>query len=228
MQTVERQQEPRQQDINIVLHWIGKLVFRALGWRIVGEIPGNPKFVAAMAPHTSNMDGFMLIMTSWVLRIRFDWMIKVEWTRGPIGAFLRYFGAIGIDRSASFDTVEQMVRKFNERDHLLLAIPPEGTRRHTNYWRTGFYWIAHQANVPILPVPVDYQKKTVDISAPLLQPTGDIEADMEVLWAYFEGVQGHYPENFSDRRLRPSAIRANQRMEEEGKTDSEQQQEEQT
>lgn len=193
-------------ELPVILRWIALVVMRILGWKVVGDPPPVPKAVIIAAPHTTNWDGFLVVMASWVVRVHMRWMVKVEWTRYPIiGPLVRATGAMGIDRSGSFNTVELAIKELNERDRLALLIPPEGTRRKTDHWKTGFYWIAHGAGVPLLPAKIDYHKKTLDISGELIHTTGDIDADMQVIWAAYDGVQAKHPEKESDKRLRQTA-----------------------
>lgn len=195
--------------VNIVLATLAKLIIRLMGWRIDGELPRVPKVVIIIAPHTANIDGIMLLLASWALRVRIHWMVKAEWTRRPvIGWLAKRTGALGIDRSAARGTVPTATAAINAAERYALIIPPEGTRRKTNHWKSGFYWIAHSAGVPILPAKVNYRDKIMDISPPLFMPTGDINADMTHIWAHYqEGAVGRFPEKTSDMRLRPSALR---------------------
>jgi 1-acyl-sn-glycerol-3-phosphate acyltransferase len=127
-----------------------------------------------------------------------------HWLLGPI---VKALGGVSIDRRASFNAVEQAVQKFKERDDIWLVVAPEGTRRKTDHWKTGFYWIAHDAGVPIMMATVDYESKVIHLIEPLLYPTGDLEADMEKIWAEYRIARGRHPERAGDMRLRPSARR---------------------
>ncbi len=199
-------------EVNIIPHLFARFYFWITGWKINGPPPPEPKIVAIAAPHTTNYDGFLINLVGWYARRKLHYMIKIEWTRGPMGWILRQLGAMGIDRSTSFNTVEQVTQMFDQSDQLVVAIPPEGTRRKTDHWRTGFYWIAHNAHVPILPCTVDYLKKEITINNPLFYTTGDIAADMEVLWSYYRDITGRYPERASELRLRPSALRPTEKQ----------------
>ena len=199
---------PRVRRGNIILHWIARIFFLVSGWRVKGTLPNERKLVAIGAPHTSNYDGLLMLMMSWLLYLRMDWMVKAElgehWLLGPIAKAL---GGVSIDRRASFNAVEQAVQKFKERDDIWLVVAPEGTRRKTDHWKTGFYWIAHDAGVPIMMATVDYESKVIHLIEPLLYPTGDLEADMEKIWAEYRIARGRHPERAGDMRLRPSARR---------------------
>jgi 1-acyl-sn-glycerol-3-phosphate acyltransferase len=194
----------REPDVNIVLHLLARLYFWLAGWQVIGHVPDLPKFIVAGGPHTSNMDGFHLILASWHLRVRLEWMVKIELTRGPLGWLVRALGGMPVDRSASSNTVDQIAEQIKQRERVVLVIAPEGTRKKLDHWKTGFYWIAHEAEVPLLLAVMDYSRKAIDVSAPLLYPSGDIESDMERIWGVYAGAGGRFPENVNDRRLRPS------------------------
>lgn len=198
--------------IHIIPHWIARFYFWLTGWQVAGDAPPIPKFVVLAAPHTSNYDGVMLVGASWIVRRKLEFMIKAEWTRGIVGPLIRALGGLGIDRSASRNVVGHCIEKFKERDELILVVPPEGTRKKTDHWKTGFYWIAVGAGVPILLARLDYAKKSVDLTAPLFYPTGDIEADMEKIWDYYRGATARFPEKVSDFAMRRSGLRMPREM----------------
>jgi len=192
---------------NILTHWFATLYLRLAGWKIVGHIPADKKLIITAGLHTANIDGWMMVMTAWSLRIHLKWMVKAEWTRGPIGALVRAAGGVGIDRKASYNTVEQIVDTFNEADELLLAVAPEGTRRKLDHWKTGFYWMAHGADVRIFMARLDYGRKTVFVDIPPLETTGDIEADMQIIFDAYSQIEGRYPEKVSEMRIRKTTQR---------------------
>lgn len=200
----------RPHEIGVIRHYFARFYFWLAGWQVVGDIPNDKKLVVLAIYHTSNWDGWNLVMTSWIVRTPIRWMVKIEWTRFPIiGWLVRGTGAIGIDRQASHDTVEWAVEQYRKMDSFVLAIPPEGTRKKTNHWRTGFYWIAHQAGVPIKIALLDYGRKQVNFSLPNFITTGDIETDMEIIWKDIResGIRGLHPERQGEMKLRPSAIK---------------------
>lgn len=200
----------RTPEIGAIRHRFARFYFWLAGWQVTGEIPSDKKVVVLAIYHTTNWDGWNMVMTSWVVKTPIRWMVKVEWTTNPfIGWLVRGTGGIGIDRKASHDTVEWAVEQYQKMDSLVLAIPPEGTRKKTSHWRTGFYWIAHQAGVPIKIALLDYSKKQVNFSVPNIITTGDIEADMDIIWTHIRdsGIRGLHPEKQGDMKLRPSAIK---------------------
>jgi 1-acyl-sn-glycerol-3-phosphate acyltransferase len=194
------------------------LVHDILRWRIYGEIPSAPKYVAIVAPHTSNWDFFILFMASRAIDLSFpNFAAKHTVFKGPIGWMLEKVGGIPIDRTQRHNIVQQLVDAYNSRDRMILGITPEGTRRKSEYWRSGFYHIAQGACVPLALIWMDYPTKIAGIM-PVPLPTGDVEADMAALRAFYSGCQGRHPELQSEARLRP----ADQRPADTGKGQSEQ------
>ena len=162
---------------------------RLSGWTLVGDWPGVPKAVVVAAPHTSNWDGINMLAAAAHYRVTLRFMGKKSLTEGPFGRIMLWLGCVPIDRSASHDVVRAMAQTFAASDRLILAIPPEGTRSRTNAWKTGFYHIAVQAGVPIIPVVMDYGTKTVRVTD-LFHPTGDYEADIGAIQAPYRGATG--------------------------------------
>ena len=113
--------------------------------------------------------------------------------RRPYKGFFKWLGAIPIDRSRSKNVVAQTIQKFNQNKTMILTIAPEGTRSRVKKWKTGFYHIAHGANVPIALGFLDYQRKVGGIG-PVIYPTGNIEADMQSIRVFYDGVTGKFPE----------------------------------
>lgn len=195
------------------LGWLGRLYFRLTGWRIEGEIPNEPKLVIIAAPHTSNWDGLNLVMTSWSIRVNCRWMVKKEFLRVPIiGWLIRLTGGLPINRQASHNAVKAAVDAFAEKENLVLIVAPEGTRSKLDHWKTGFYFIAQQANVPLLAARMDYERKVISFVIP--EPiVGDLEQDIEVIWdLYRPPIRGLYPEKQNDFRLRPRDIKRGEKV----------------
>ncbi|CAM2070494.1 Lysophospholipid acyltransferase family protein [Sulfidibacter corallicola] len=183
---------------------IGKTYMKLLGFKAVGEIPTEAKVITLAVPHTTNWDLPNMLFYCFSTDQRISFMMKASVFRWPFGGFFRAMGGIPIDRSKKNDTVAQMVKAFEESDYLNVVIPPEGTRGRRDYWKTGFYYIALEANIPIVLGFLDYARKEVGYG-PVLHPTGDIEKDFEKIAAYYKerGVQGKYPKNQSEIRPRP-------------------------
>jgi len=173
-------------------------LYRLVGWRVEGEAPSTNKLVIIAAPHTSNWDLPIMLGVALHYRIKIHWMGKDTLFKPPFGWFMRWLGGISIDRSKASNTVDQMIGIFNAADSLAVAIPPEGTRSKTRYWKTGFYNIAHGAGVPIALGFLDYERKVGGIGKTLIT-SGDYDADLKIIKAFYAGVTGKYKDQYSDR-----------------------------
>lgn len=176
---------------------------RLAGWRFDGEPPALKKYVILAVPHTSNWDGLLLVGLAQTLGLPLSWMIKDTWFKGPMAPILRAVGAVAIDRKRSRNIVEAMVAEFARRDELVLAIPPEGTRKRSEYWKSGFYHIALGANVPVVPGYLDYGRKRGGLGEPITM-TGDVRADMDKIRAFYAArdITARVPADFGPIRLR--------------------------
>jgi 1-acyl-sn-glycerol-3-phosphate acyltransferase len=157
------------------------------GWRFEGEKPPEKKYVALAWPHTSNWDGLLLVALTQSIGLSMSWMIKNDWVKGPMGIALKKVGAVAIDRSGAHNVVQEMIDAFAKDDELVLVIPPEGTRRRSETWRSGFYHIARGANVPVVPGYLDYGRKRAGLG-PAIHLTGDVKADMDKIRAFYATV----------------------------------------
>ncbi len=166
-----------------------------MGWRFEGAPPNLPKLIVIVAPHTSNWDFVVAMAAALALDLRVHWLGKHTIFRRPFGAILRRLGGIPVDRSARQGVVAQVVEAFRAHDRFVLGLSPEGTRKKVARWRTGFYNIARAANVPILAVALDFERKRIVIG-PLFKATGDLEGDVEKMRAFFAPIKGKRPELF--------------------------------
>jgi 1-acyl-sn-glycerol-3-phosphate acyltransferase len=180
---------------NRASRFLGRTVLRAMGWRVVGEFPNVPKLVAIVAPHTSNWDFVVGIVTVIALGLDFHFLGKDTLFKPPLGWFVRFMGGIPVDRKAAGGVVDSVVARMAAADRLFLALSPEGTRRKVERWKTGFHRIALGASAPIWPVGLDYAQKAV-VLMPLFTPTDDAEADLRALQALFSPGMARYPEMF--------------------------------
>jgi len=169
---------------NAVAEALGHAVFRLMDWRIEGQLPPFDKFVVIGAHHTSNWDFVLFIAAKFILRLNARWFGKHSIFRWPFGALMRYWGGIPIRRHLKLNTVEQAIEAFAEHRQFILVLSPEGTRRKVERWKSGFYHIACGAGVPIVPAALDFQHRRIVIGAPL-QPTGNEEADLRQLLAFY-------------------------------------------
>lgn len=169
---------------NAISRFLAYATLRLMGWRLAGSVPNLPKIVLIGAPHTSNMDGVIGLLTLAALGLDAGTMIKDSAFKGAMGVVLRWFGAVPVNRKSAKGVVEQSIDAFNSRDQFLLLIAPEGTRSGTPKWKRGFYYVASAARVPVLPAACNYQSKIITFGPPL-HPSGDFEADFAQLLAFY-------------------------------------------
>ena len=178
----------------LILVKIAKALLRFSGWQIVGEIPDLRKAIYIVAPHTSNWDAFWLLAAKIVLHLEARFLAKHTLFWWPLGAVLNWLGAIPVDRSRGAGVVDQLVELFNTSDRLNLALAPEGTRKWTQYWKSGFYRIAVEADVPIVLCFIDYGSKKMGIGG-VFRPTGDREKDLRYLRDFYMPLTPRRPRN---------------------------------
>ncbi len=159
-------------------------MYRARGWRALGQVPEPRRFILIAAPHTSNWDFVNFLGLTADLGLRAHFMGKLSLFKWPLGGFMKQMGGVPVDRRGGGNVVEQMVAEFARRAEFMLTVAPEGTRGKTTKWRTGFYQIALAAKVPMVVGFMDYGTKTGGLG-PLIWPSGDFRADMlKVLEVY--------------------------------------------
>jgi 1-acyl-sn-glycerol-3-phosphate acyltransferase len=192
--------------ISPLLRGLAFSFLKVFGWRLEGRLPDVDKLVVIAAPHTSNWDLPVLLSLAFALRAKACWLGKHSLFRRPFGFFFRWMGGIPVYRSASQNMVAQSVEMFRNSKKLILTIPPEGTRSKVSHWKTGFYYIALGAGTPIAMAFIDYKRKASGVG-PTLYPTGNIEADMEVIRNFYATVTAKYPDKASLPALAPNQYR---------------------
>jgi 1-acyl-sn-glycerol-3-phosphate acyltransferase len=177
--------------ITPLLRAIARSLFRWLGWRIDGVIPPDLKQAVVIgAPHTSNWDLPYALMAAFSLDRKLHWLGKAQIFRFPFGGLMRWMGGIPVDRSRSNNLVDAAVRCFSDtRPPLLLLVPPEGTRKEVERWKTGFYYIALGADVPVVMAYMDHSTRLCGVNR-VFRPTGDLESDMTAIRAYYAPIRG--------------------------------------
>ncbi len=188
--------------MNIFASWL----LKKWGWRCEGTLPdlNHLKVVVISAPHTSMYDYIVGRLFYFANGIDARVMIKKELFFFPLGWILRRIGAFPVNRGKSTGIIDQIVENFSTSSSLVLTITPEGTRKKTKHWKRGFYQIAMQAGVPILPSYFDYRRKVIGIG-PMFYPTGNYENDLFVLQKFYVGVTARHPQQFY---LPPEVINA--------------------
>ncbi len=173
---------------------IAAFIFNILGWKILGNIPPElKKYVIIGAPHTSNWDFPIGRLYFYVFKIPVRFFIKKEWFFFPMNLLLHYLGGIPVNRGKNSNLTEQIVKSFEKHEKLAMLVTPEATRKYNPEWKKGFYYIALRANVPIVLGFVDYSTKSLGIG-PILNPSGDIDADMKFILDFYRTKKGKYPD----------------------------------
>ena len=177
--------------VNSQQRGLSHAILRCTGWKVEGSLPAHAaKSVLIAAPHTSNWDLPYTLMIAFALRLRVYWMGKQSLFRAPFGGLMRWLGGIPVNRGQAGNLVAMSAQAMRDADGpMQLIIPPEGTRGKTRHWKTGFYFIAHQAGVPIVLAFVDYGRKVGGLG-PVFEPTGDLEQDMVRIKAFYAPIQG--------------------------------------
>lgn len=182
---------------NVFLRWIMIGLMRLTGWRFTGaDFPDIRKFVLIVAPHTSNWDFPLGMMAMYALGIRGTFLGKDTLFKFPLGLLMRFLGGFPVDRSARSDVVTQTVELVERSERVIIVLSPEGTRKLTPRWRSGFYWIALKSGIPILPIAFDFSRKAIHV-LPLFEPTGDQERDIDALRALFRPEMAFDPAKYA-------------------------------
>ena len=180
------------------MQWLAKLIYsKILGWQVVGNMSLSKttikKAVIIAAPHTSWHDFYISVLLRSVLNIKTNFIGKKELFVFPIGWILRQLGGAPINRHTKESKVITIANLFKETEEFRMALAPEGTRKKVDKWRTGFYYIAKEAKVPIIMFTLDFENKQNKISEPFY-PTDNMDADFEYMRSFFKGVKGKVPE----------------------------------
>ena len=183
--------------VNTALRAFSVAFMKLAGWKVEGSLPLNgQKGVLIAAPHTSNWDLPYTLMTAFILGLNVYWMGKAEIFKPPFRGLMMWLGGIPVERDQANNLVAASIDAINAADGpLQLIVPPEGTRSNTRFWKTGFYYIAVGAQVPIVMAYMDYDKKRSGLG-PVFVPTGDIEVDMAKIKAFYAPFKGKHADRF--------------------------------
>ena len=176
----------------MILPHIARLLLKLGGWIVVGRVPAARKAVFIGAPHTSNWDAFWALVYITYIGLEVKFFVKDSMFWFPMGALLRSFGAIPLDRRNARSSVNEAIAEFDRNDSFYFGLAPEGTRSHTPGWKSGFYRIAEGAGVPIVLGFFDYKTKRLGLG-PTMTLTGDKEADMAIIRSFYSSVDGRHP-----------------------------------
>jgi 1-acyl-sn-glycerol-3-phosphate acyltransferase len=185
-----------------MLKTLSRFILSLLGWQLETKLPKEKKFVIIGAFHTSNWDFPVGILGMWALGLKASWVGKHTLFRGPLGPLLKRMGGIPVDRTLHTGFIRRIAELYKSSQQMALTIAAEGTRSKTKHWKTGFYFIAVEAGVPIALGYLDWGKKKLGIGA-MLYPTGDIERDFETIRDFYKHKTGLRPENQGPIALPP-------------------------
>ncbi len=177
---------------------IANLFLGVLGWKVKARVtPEMAHSVMLAAPHTSNWDFPLALAVFWRMGIDVKYFIKDDYTKSILGWFFKWTGAIGVDRSKKRNKLTELaIELLKSQDQLVILVPAEGTRKKVEKWRTGFYHISRQANVPISLGYLDYKKKEAGVG-PVFYPSGDFNKDMMHIQEFYRPISAKYPEQYN-------------------------------
>lgn len=174
-----------------------RFILRLFGWHLLPLPEDRPQgSVICVAPHTSNWDFLLGLLFSWALGFHASFLMKSDWFFFPLGLLLKALGGIPVNRKQRGQMVDRLQHLLRERGRMHLAITPEGTRSKAEKWKSGFYHIAVEANLPIELAVIDYGRKSVGIFE-VFRPTGDIDQDLSYIRGRYNKGQAKYPEQFT-------------------------------
>ena len=173
---------------------IASFLFHSLmGWKLLGSFPKRNKYVVIVVPHTHWMDFIIGILVRAIVNEKINYVAKKALFKAPYGWFFKATGGAPVDRQKNSNMVDSTAKIFKEREEFRLALAPEGTRKKVQQLKTGFYYIAQKAKVPIIMVAFNFGKKEVTIAEPFW-PSGHLESDMQKVYTYYRDVKGKIPE----------------------------------
>jgi 1-acyl-sn-glycerol-3-phosphate acyltransferase len=174
-----------------------------IGWQFHFKPLPGPHGVAVVYPHTSNLDFPIGLLAKWAVGLQYRWLAKDSLFRGPVGVLMRYWGGVAVDRSAPQGAIKRLAQTMHASRWFWLAVTPEGTRGYRPYWKSGFYRIALEAEVPVSLIAIDYGRKVIDVTRTMTL-SGDEAADMAAIAARYEGVRARFPNHAAPIRLAPN------------------------
>ncbi len=174
-----------------VFYWFASFCLFIMGWKPKGKIPDIKKYILIAAPHSSNWDFVFFLLIVFKFKVNVHWMGKHTLFRWPFKSLLKRLGGIPVYRSKKGNIVQSLAKTFEHSKELIITIAPSGTRQKVTKWKTGFYHIANQAKIPIVLGFIDYKLKIAGVG-PIFEPSGDINADMTLIRAFYADFSGKY------------------------------------
>lgn len=176
---------------------VSRLILKLIGWRLDERVPETRRYVLIAYPHTSNWDFVLGMLAKWALQLPLNWVAKHSMFWGPFKPMFIAMGGVPLDRVKTTGFIQKNIQLFGEREQFVLGLMPEGTRSKTDHWKSGFYYIAQGANVPIVLAYLDYKNKIIGIGK-VIQTSGDIHADLEIIKEFYKDKIGYKPEKQSE------------------------------
>jgi 1-acyl-sn-glycerol-3-phosphate acyltransferase len=181
-------------------HYIGKLFMRLMGWKVSEHIPQDKKMIVIAEPHTTNWDLLFLLGAAYSLGIRINWVGKKSIFKFPVGGIMRAMGGLALDRSKS-GMVDAMSKVVLRESKIRLIISPSGTRKHGQFWRSGFYYIAKQTNIVIVCGFLDYKNKVAGLGD-TIHVSDSVKNDMDKIRKFYSNITGKIPSKQSNIKLK--------------------------
>jgi 1-acyl-sn-glycerol-3-phosphate acyltransferase len=176
-----------------------EFIFKFLGWSDGGSpMKEAPKYIVVVAPHTSSLDFVFGILYAYQLGFKIRYFAKSQLFHWSTAWFFKFLGGIPVDRTKKNNLVAQAVEIINSQENLIVGIAPEGTRMRANKWKTGFYYMALEANIPIALAYLDYKDKKAGIGK-LIYPSGDIVKDFKIIEDFYSTIQPRHPSLYNKK-----------------------------
>ena len=172
------------------------MLYKCKGFRFEESVKRPKKYIIALAPHTSNWDFILAVLFMGAERFQCGFMMKKEWFFWPLGQILRRMGGIPVYRDKHHSVTDILAKQARESEEFHLCITPEGTRSRQAEWKRGFYYIALKADLPILLYGIDYKRRLIQCTKQII-PTGDVDAQMYEIKAYFAPFTGKHSDRFT-------------------------------
>jgi len=179
---------------------LSRLILKLIGWKLDERVPETQSYVIIGYPHTSNWDFILGMLAKWGMGLPINWVAKHSMFWGPFKPMFIAMGGVPLNREKTTGFIQKNIELFAQREQFILGLMPEGTRSKTDHWKTGFYHIAHGANVPIALAYLDYKNKVIGIGE-VMHPSGDIHADFEIIKTFYQDKIGYRPEYQSDMKI---------------------------
>lgn len=175
-----------------------RLILRLFGWRVNITVPDYDKCLICVAPHTSNWDFVLGKLAYAAVGRHAGFLMKESWFFPPLSWIFKWMGGIPVSRKHGSDLTARLVERFRHSQHMQIAITPEGTRKAVTKWRTGFLYIAHEADIPICLGVIDYGRKIISVTT-TFRTTGNVDADMAEIKKFYAstGATGKFPDRFA-------------------------------